>query len=193
MNPFDKQQITTTDSDALKTCIENDGCEPAGVVITQQSECSLINEKYAKSITINDSIQCGSKVTSFVISGYPNLESITIGKNGMYSGSGFGEVLIENSPKLKTIQIGTTGFESASSVTIRNCENLESIDMGENAFRAVKSYFHLQSKYNIDNLWIDLEKFTTLKLGTTAFRDTVQLIMEGKRIMSWLIIRSPCF
>ena len=57
MNPFDKQQITTTDSDALKTCIENDGCEPAGVVVTQQSECSLINEKYAKSITINDSIK----------------------------------------------------------------------------------------------------------------------------------------
>ena len=97
MNPFDKQQITTTDSDALKTCIENDGCEPAGVVVTQQSECSLINEKYAKSITINDSIQCGSKVTSFVISGYPNLESITIGNSGMYSSSGYGEVLIENS------------------------------------------------------------------------------------------------
>ena len=128
----------------MKTCIENDGCEPDDVVITQNTECSLINEKYAKSITINDSVSCGSKVSSFIISDYPNLESITIGKSALQSSS-FGEVLIEDCPKLKSIQIGTTGFESATSVTIKNCDSLESIVMDDNVFRAVTTYFRLQS------------------------------------------------
>ena len=132
----------------MKTCIENDGCEPDDVVITRNTECSLINEKYAKSITINDSVSCGSKVSSFIISDYPNLESITIGSSALQSSS-FGEVLIEDCPKLKTIQIGTTGFESATSVTIKNCNSLESIVMDDNVFRAVKSYFRLQSKNTI--------------------------------------------
>ena len=107
-NVFSSITDSTTEP-RLKYCIENEECKPTPVVITTEDECSLLNERYTSSITINSGTSTKrmcKNLESFVISDYPNLETITIGDYVFNSYPGLTEVTIEKCPKLESISIG---------------------------------------------------------------------------------------
>ena len=85
-------------------------------MITTEDECSLLNERYTSSITINSGTGSANtnrmckNLESFVISNYPNLESITIGDYVFKSE--VTEVTIEKCPKLESISIGHNFVDS---------------------------------------------------------------------------------
>ena len=118
-NVFGEITDSTTEP-RLKSCIENEGCKATPVVITTEDECILLNERYTSSITINsgtDSVNMCTNLNSFVISDYPNLESITIGDYVFNDGNpGLTEVTIEKCPKLESISIGKESLKSSSSL-----------------------------------------------------------------------------
>ena len=87
-------------------------------MITTEDECSLLNERYTSSITINSGTGSANtnrmckNLESFVISNYPNLESITIGDYVFKSE--VTEVTIEKCPKLESISVGNESLKSYS-------------------------------------------------------------------------------
>lgn len=76
---------------------------------------------------------CLQFLTHLELKQYPSLEILTIGKNCCTKEKG--ELLIVECPSLRTILIGSKSCPSWVTLRLENCNNLQSIETGEDCFR----------------------------------------------------------
>ena len=76
---------------------------------------------------------CLQFLTHLELKQYPSLEILTIGKNCCTKEKG--ELLIVECPSLRTILIGSRSCHSWVTLRLENCNNLQSIETGEDCFR----------------------------------------------------------
>lgn len=75
---------------------------------------------------------CLQFLTHLELKQYPSLEILTIGKNCCTKEKG--ELLIVECPSLRTILIGSKSCPSWVTLRLENCNNLQSIETGEDCF-----------------------------------------------------------
>lgn len=75
---------------------------------------------------------CLQFLTHLELKQYPSLEILTIGKNCCMKEKG--ELLIVECPSLRTILIGSKSCPSWVTLRLQNCNNLQSIETGEDCF-----------------------------------------------------------
>ena len=76
---------------------------------------------------------CLQFLTRLELKQYPSLEILTIGKNCCTKEKG--ELLIVECPSLRSILIGSKSCPSWVTLRLENCNNLQSIETGEDCFR----------------------------------------------------------
>ena len=76
---------------------------------------------------------CLQFLTHLELKQYPSLEILTIGKNCCTKEKG--ELLIVECPSLRSILIGSKSCPSWVTLRLENCNNLQSIETGEDCFR----------------------------------------------------------
>ena len=81
---------------------------------------------------------CLQFLTHLELKQYPSLEILTIGKNCCTKEKG--ELLIVECPSLRTILIGSKSCPSWVTLRLENCNNLQSIETGEDCFRDCGSF-----------------------------------------------------
>ena len=77
--------------------------------------------------------ECLQFLTHLELKQYPSLEILTIGKNCCTKEKG--ELLIVECPSLRTILIGSKSCPSWVTLRLENCNNLQSVETGEDCFR----------------------------------------------------------
>lgn len=77
--------------------------------------------------------ECLQFLTHLELKQYPSLEILTIGKNCCTKEKG--ELLIVECPSLRSILIGSKSCPSWVTLRLENCNNLQSVETGEDCFR----------------------------------------------------------
>ena len=179
------------------------------------SHCSSLSSITMKStyLRLYDKDCNSAYVTSFDVSAMKYLSYITVGNENLYYTNKF---IAYGLPMLKTIEVGGNsftkskkghGYNSDRSFSVKNCEKLESIDIGPYSFSDYAGYFELQNLPSLKYLEIgdvhetsgcfyycrfqirgnhlflqyctDLPKLRTIELGYDSFATSLYTVFES--------------